>query len=136
MREEDALFAGELSGHFYFKDSFFTESSFATVALVLNLLEEEDKPISELVKPLRKYSQSGEINSEVKDTDAKMKELEETYKDAEKTLHIDGISIYFKDYWFNVRKSNTEPLLRLNLEADSKELMEQKRDEVLKLIRE
>ncbi|MBW2995679.1 phosphomannomutase/phosphoglucomutase [Candidatus Woesearchaeota archaeon] len=135
MREQDAVFAGELSGHFYYKDSFFTESSFITLALTLNLLAEEKKSLSKLVKPLKKYFPSGEINSEVADKEAKIKEIEQKYKDAEKTLHIDGISIYFKDYWFNVRPSNTEPLLRLNLEADTKELMEQKRDELLKLIR-
>ena len=85
---------------------------------------------------LKKYFQSGEINSEVADKDAKLKEIEEKYKHADKILHLDGVSFYFKDWWFNVRPSNTEPLLRLNLEADTKELMEEKRDEVLALIRE
>jgi len=135
MRDEDALFAGELSGHFYYKDSFFTESSFATLAIALNMLAEEDKPLSQLVGPLKKYFQSGEINSEVENKESKMKELEEKYSNAEKILHLDGVSVYYKDWWFNVRPSNTESLLRLNLEANTKELMEQKRDEVLKLIR-
>jgi phosphomannomutase len=134
MRDENALFAGELSGHFYYKDSFFTESSFITTAILLNLLDQENKPLSELVEPLKKYFQSGEINSDVDDKEAKMKKLEEHYKDADKILHLDGVSVYYKDWWFNIRPSNTEPLLRLNLEADTKELMEQKRDEVLKLM--
>ncbi|MBW2977232.1 phosphomannomutase/phosphoglucomutase [Candidatus Woesearchaeota archaeon] len=136
MRDEDALFAGELSGHFYYKDSFFTESSFATLAITLNMLAEENKQLSELIEPLKKYFQSGEINSEVDDKETKMKKLEEKYSDAEKILHLDGVSVYYKDWWFNVRASNTEPLLRLNLEADTKELMEEKRDEILKLIRD
>ncbi|MBD3354566.1 phosphomannomutase/phosphoglucomutase, partial [Candidatus Woesearchaeota archaeon] len=135
MRKEDALFAGELSGHFYYKDSFFTESSFITLALTLNLLSEECTSLSKLVSPLKKYYQSGEINSEVKDKKEKLKEMEKKYSDAEKILHIDGISIYYKDWWFNVRPSNTESLLRLNLEADTKELMEEKTKEVLDVIR-
>jgi phosphomannomutase len=135
MRDEGAIFAGELSGHFYYKDSFFTESSFITTAMLLNLLAHENKPLSELVKPLKKYFQSGEINSDVADKQAKMKEVEKYYTDAGKILHLDGVSIYYKDWWFNLRPSNTEPLLRLNLEADTKELMQRKRDEVLKIIR-
>jgi phosphomannomutase len=135
MRDENALFAGELSGHFYYKDSFFTESSFITTAMLLNLMTHENKPLSELAEPLKKYFQSGEINSDVADKEAKMKEVEKHFKDADKILHLDGASIYYKDWWFNLRPSNTEPLLRLNLEADTKELMEQKRDEVLKIIR-
>jgi len=135
MRDEKAIFAGELSGHFYYKDSFFTESSFITTAIILNILEEEDKQLSEIAKPLRKYCQSGEINSDVKDKDTKLKELENKFKDADKILHLDGLSIYYKDWWFNVRPSNTEPLLRLNLEANTQELMEGKRDKILEIIR-
>jgi len=135
MRKEDAIFAGEVSGHFYYKDSFFTESSFFTTALVLNILAEEDKPLSELVKPLRKYFQSGEINSEVKDKQARIKEIEEKFKDADQTSHLDGLSVYYKDWWFSLRASNTEAVLRLNLEADTKELMEKKKQEILDLIK-
>ena len=135
MREEDSLFAGELSGHFYYKDSFFTESSFITTALLLNLLDQENKPLSRLAKPLKKYFQSGEINSSVSDKEAKIREIEEHYKDADKILHLDGLSVYYKDWWFNLRPSNTEPLLRLNLEADAEGLMQRKRDEILKIIR-
>ena len=136
MRKEKAVFAGELSGHFYYKECKNTESSFITAMMVMNLLADKNKKLSELVNPLRKYFQSSEINSEVKDKDAKLKELEEIYKDANKILHLDGISIYYDDWWCNIRPSNTEPLLRLNVEANTKELMEEKTKELLAIIRE
>jgi len=136
MREEDAIFAGELSGHFYFKDSFFTESSIISTLLVINMLREEKKKLSELVSPLTTYFASGEINSEVKDKDAKMKELVNMFKKEAKIIsHLDGIKLEFNDWWFNVRPSNTEPLLRLNLEAKTKDKMEQMRDRILAIIR-
>ncbi len=136
MRQEDALFAGELSGHFYYKESFFTESSIISVINIMNLMQEEGKTLSNLIKPIKRYFASGEINSEVEDKDARMKELEEKYKETAKNIFwLDGISIVFEDWWFNVRKSNTEPKLRLNLEAKNKELMQDKRDEVLGIIR-
>lgn len=136
MREEKAIFAGELSGHLYYQANNYTESSFISLALILNLLSEENKKLSELVSPLKKYFASGEINSEVDDKDAKMEEIEKKYSEGSKEVkHLDGLSMYFKDWWFNLRKSNTEPLLRLNLEADTKKLMEQKRDELLKAVR-
>lgn len=135
MREEKSLFAGELSGHMYYRDNNYTESTFISLAEILNLISEKNKPLSELVKPLKKYSASGEINSEVKDKDAKLLEIEKMYKDkAIEILHLDGLSMYFKGWWFNLRKSNTEPLLRLNLEADTRKMMEEERDEVLRLI--
>ncbi len=134
MRDLNALFAGELSGHFYYEETFIAESSILTMIIVLNMLSETGKTLSELIKPFRKYFASGEINSEVKDSDGKMKELEEKYGDG-KVSHLDGLKIEFADWWFNVRASNTEPLLRLNLEAKDKELMEEKRDEVLGIIR-
>lgn len=136
MRAEDAVFAGELSGHMYFKDHNFTESSFLAVAYILDLLEKEDKPLSEMIRPLMKYFQSGELNSEVEDKDAKIAEIEAAYKEEAKEIkHLDGLSMYFDNWWFNIRKSNTEPLLRLNLEADTESLMFEKRDEVLSMIR-
>jgi phosphomannomutase len=136
MREENALFAGELSGHFYYKDSFFTESSIISTILVLNMIREEGKSLSELIAPLKKYFASGEINSEVDDKEGKMKELAEMFKGKAKIIsHLDGIKLEFDDWWFNVRPSNTEPLLRLNLEAKTKEKMEEMRDKVLAIIR-
>ena len=92
--------------------------------------------MSELVQPLKKYFQSGEINSEVEDKDAKLKQLQSHFKGANNIYHLDGLSVEYQDWWFNVRKSNTEPLLRLNLEADTKELMEVKTKELLGLIRD
>jgi phosphomannomutase len=134
MRKEDSIFAGELSGHFYFKDNFFADSGIITAVLVMNLLTSHKKKLSELVAPLKKYHASGEINSEVNDKDAKMKELAKIYKDGNISW-LDGVKIEFSDWWFNVRPSNTEPLLRLNLEARTQEMMEKKRDEVLAIIR-
>ncbi|MBW2988821.1 phosphomannomutase/phosphoglucomutase, partial [Candidatus Woesearchaeota archaeon] len=134
MRKEDAAFAGELSGHFYFRDNFFTDSGVIAALKVLQIISEKGKKLSELVRPLKKYFASGEINSEVEDKEAKMEELAEKYSSG-KVSRLDGVRIDFKDWWFNVRPSNTEPLLRLNLEAKSKKLMEEKRDEVLGVIR-
>ncbi|MBU1004918.1 MAG: phosphomannomutase/phosphoglucomutase [Nanoarchaeota archaeon] len=134
MRKENAVFAGELSGHFYFKDNFYTDSAVIAALKVIQIISEKGKKLSELVKPLRKYFASGEINSEVEDKEGKMKELAEKYSSG-KVSYLDGIRIDFKDWWFNVRPSNTEPLLRLNLEAKSNEMMEKKRDEILGIIR-
>lgn len=135
MRKEKAIFAGELSGHFYFRDNFYTDSAIIAALKVIQLISEKGKRLSELVKPLKKYFASGEINSEVKDKEGKMKELAKRYKDG-KISWLDGIRVDFKDWWFNVRPSNTEPLLRLNLEAKSKKLMEEKRDKVISIIRQ
>jgi len=135
-RENNAEFAGELSMHFYFKEGdLYAESSSRAILEILSLLSSTDKKISELAKPLKKYHQSGEINSEVPDKEAKMKKIEDRYKDA-KIEHLDGVTAEYDDYWFNVRASNTEPLLRLNLEAKTKELMEKKTKEVLNIIRD
>ncbi len=136
MREENAIFGGEHSGHFYFRDNWYADSGLIAFLIVLELISEEAKPVSELLKPIDTRFRSGEINSEVKDIPAKLKQLEEDYQaQGAQVDHLDGISVQFKDWWFNVRGSNTEPLLRLNLEGDTTALMEEKRDEVLKLIR-
>lgn len=134
MRREKAVFAGELSGHLYFKDNFYTDSAIIAALEVIQIVSEKGKKLSELIKPLKKYYASGEINSEVEDKGGKMKELGEKYKNGDVSW-LDGVKVDFNDWWFNVRPSNTEPLLRLNLEAKSKGLMEEKRDEVLKIIR-
>jgi phosphomannomutase len=136
MREENALFAGELSGHFYYRDSFFTESTIISTIITINILREENKKLSELVKPLKRYFASGEINSQVTDKENKIKEILEMFKDKAKTVsHLDGIKLEFDDFWFNIRPSNTEPYLRLNLEAKTKEKMEEMRDKLLAIIR-
>ena len=134
MVEEDALFAGELSGHYYFQANKNGEVSSLAAFTLLNLMAETGKKISELVADLRRYHHSGEINSEVNDKDAIMQKLKETYSDGTLT-ELDGVKIDYEDWWLNVRPSNTEPVLRLNLEAETEEVMKEKRDEVLKLIR-
>ncbi|OVE76191.1 hypothetical protein BVX97_02025 [bacterium E08(2017)] len=134
MRDNNAIFAGELSGHYYFRDNFFTESSSMAAICVANIVSKSDKPLSELVKPIKKYFASGEINSTVKDTGVIFERLKKDYSDGN-VFELDGVSVEYDEWWFNVRASNTEPLMRLNVEAKTQELMEQKRDEVLAFIR-
>lgn len=134
MREADAVFAGELSGHYYFRDNYYTESSALAAICVANLISKTGKTLSQLIKPIKRYFASGEINSKVADVQTVFKKLDAKYGDA-KTFQLDGKTYEYADWWFNVRCSNTEPLVRLNLEAKTKAQMEQKRDEVLALIR-
>ena len=136
MRDEGAAFGGEVSGHYYFRDFYCADSGTLPALLILELLGKRGARISELLDPLRdRYFISGEINSEVEDQRAKMDEIKGRYADAELT-ELDGVSLDYEDWHFNVRPSNTEPLLRLNLESlVSREHMEEKRDEVLALIR-
>jgi phosphomannomutase len=136
MQKEGSLFGGEVSGHYYFRDFYCADSGTIPALLILELLSVEGKKLSELLAPLRStYFISGEINSEVADADAKIAEIEARYADATIT-HVDGVSVDYDDWHFNVRKSNTEPLLRLTLESlVSHEDMERRRDEVLGLIR-
>ncbi|MHC4662342.1 MAG: phosphomannomutase/phosphoglucomutase [Planctomycetota bacterium] len=130
LRKHDGFFGGELSGHYYFRDNYYADSGLLAMVTVLNILSRHDKPLSELVTPMKKYSATGEINFEVEDKAGKMKELAETYKDGE-IDYVDGITVQFPDWWFNVRPSNTEPLLRLNLEARTKETMVGKKAELV-----
>lgn len=134
MREEGAIFAGELSGHYYFEENSFAEAGTLPALLLLNLMTETGSTISELVAELHRYSHSGEINSEVEDKDAVLNALRTKYADG-KQHELDGLKVDYPDWWFNVRPSNTEPLLRLNLEAKTPELMEEKKAELLALIR-
>src|SRR3954466_782555 len=136
MREEGAAFGGEVSGHYYFRDFWNADSGTIPALLVLELVSREGRSLAELIDEFRsRYFISGEINSEVADQEAKMAEIAERYGDGEIT-HLDGVSIDYPDWHFNVRPSNTEPLLRLNLESlKSREDMERRRDEVLALIR-
>ncbi len=135
MRENNAIFGGEHSGHFYFRDFWFADSGLIALMSVLEVVSEEGKPVSQLIRELCARVRSGEINSHVTDTQGKENELKERYKDGRLDT-LDGITITYPTWWFNVRPSNTEPLLRLNVEADSQQLMEQKRDELLGVIRE
>jgi len=136
MREEDAVFGGEVSGHYYFRDFWCADSGTIPALLMLELLSVDGRGLGELIDEFRsRYFISGEINSEVADQEAKMAEIAERYSDGEQTT-LDGISVDYPDWHFNVRPSNTEPLLRLNLESlVSREVMEAKRNEVLGLIR-
>lgn len=135
MREQKAVFAGELSGHYFFEENSKAEMSTLAALMVLNLMNESGRKISELTAELKRYFHSGEINSDVEEKEKVMDRLKEIYQDG-KLDEMDGVRIDFEDWWFNVRPSNTEPKLRLNLEAKTKELMEEKRDELLKIIRE
>ncbi len=134
MRENDAVFAGELSGHYYFKQNFTAESQGLAMIMLSNLICKKNKPLHELVQPLRKYFSSGEINSTVADVKPILDAIRKKYADGN-MYELDGISSEYPNWWFNVRSSNTEPLLRLIVEADTQQLMEEKRDELLKLIR-
>ena len=134
MREKDIVFGGEHSGHFYFKENWYADSGMIALMECLELFSDADKPVSEVIAPIDTRFRSGEINSTVKDIPAKLKEIEEHYKDAS-IDHLDGSTISYPDWWMNIRPSNTEPLLRLNVEGDTRELMERHRDEALAIIR-
>lgn len=135
MRETDAVFAGELSGHYYFKENYFTESSSLAAICVANLISQTGKSFSDLIRPIKRYVASGEINSEVHNPKAAMDRLRAAYGSKGRVFELDGFSVEFDDWWFNVRMSNTEPLVRLNLEAKTAATMTRHRDEVLALIR-
>jgi phosphomannomutase len=136
MRAEDAVFGGEHSGHFYFRDNWYADSGMIALLTVLELLSEAHRPLSELLRPLDPYVRSGEINSEVVDPIVTMQAVEAVYEGMASTIdHLDGVTIQFSDWWFNVRPSNTQPLLRLNVEADDQETLNRKTKEVLGLIR-
>jgi len=135
MRETGAVFGGEVSGHYYFRDFWNADSGVIPALLVLELLSTRGKTMAELLEPYReRYFISGEINSEVTDQEGKMRELAERHSDCEVSW-LDGVSVDCGTWHFNVRPSNTEPLLRLNLEAFSKEEMEARTEEILSIIR-
>jgi phosphomannomutase len=136
MREEGAVFGGEVSGHYYFRDFYQADSGVIPFLLMLELVSRRGRPLSEILRPYReRYFLTGELNTPVPDVALKLHELKERFADAGKVSHLDGISIESDDWHMNVRPSNTEPLLRLNLEARSEDLMERKREEVLSVIR-
>lgn len=135
MLKEDAVFGGESSGHYFYRFDYGTfEAPVVLLMKFLVYLAKQNKSLADIIKPYMKYYHSGEINSVVDDAQAKMAELKEKYSDAEIST-LDGVTVTYDDYWFNVRASNTEPKLRLNLEAISPEIMAEKRDEVLAVIR-
>ncbi|MFH1582266.1 MAG: phosphomannomutase/phosphoglucomutase [bacterium] len=126
MRKNNVIFAGELSGHYYFKDHYFCEAPFAVLFNVLDELSKRNIALSELIKPYKRYYHSGEINFEVKNKKRVLKALEEKFKNKGKILKIDGLRMDFNDWWFLVRPSNTEPVIRLVLEAKNKKTLDQK----------
>jgi len=136
MRKDDAAFGGEVSGHYYFRDFSQADTGVVPFLLMLELVSRKGVALSEILRPFRgRYFITGELNTPVADVALKLQELKERYAPEGRVSHLDGISVDADDWHFNVRPSNTEPLLRLNLEARTAELMERKRDEVLEVIR-
>ncbi|MGH3144532.1 MAG: phosphomannomutase/phosphoglucomutase, partial [Rubrobacter sp.] len=138
MRKHDAAFGGEHSAHFYFRDNYFADSGIIAMLTVAELVGRQDKSISELLDPIDPYVRSGEINSEVDDQKAVLQRVEESFseRDNAKVDHLDGLTVDLGAWWFNLRPSNTEPLLRLNVEASDPETLERERDNLLSLIRD
>ena len=137
LAETQGVFGGELSGHFYFRDNFYADSGAIAFARLLSVLSASDKPLSAHIAPLERYARSGELNFQIEDKDAKIRDLAEKYKRA-RIDYLDGITIEVPEegFWFNVRKSNTEPLLRLNMEARTPALMQEKLAELKRLLGE
>ncbi|MEM6705462.1 MAG: phosphomannomutase/phosphoglucomutase [Acidobacteriota bacterium] len=133
MRKLGGVFGGELAGHYYFRENFYADCSLLAVVEVINLLRKKNQTMSEIVAPLARYATSPEINFEVEDKQGMMAQLGERYSDGE-ISHLDGISVDFPDWWFNVRPSNTEPLLRLVLEANTPELLAEKQTELTEML--
>jgi phosphomannomutase len=134
MRRENIIFQGELNGHYYLRTHYFCEAPFFVIFKILGEMSKQGKKISELVQPFKRYFHSGEINFEVKNKKKVLKALENKFKKDGKVLKIDGIRIDFPDWWFNARPSHTEPVLRLVIEAKTKELMQKKKKELSSLI--
>jgi phosphomannomutase len=134
MAQTGAIFGGEHSGHYYFRDNFRADSGMIAALLALEAMSELESPLSEILKPYERYFDSGEINSDVDDPRGAIERVAEAYEDGRQD-RLDGLTVEYDDWWFNVRPSNTEPLLRLNLEARTEDLMRTKRDEVLGIIR-
>ena len=136
MREEDAVFGGEHSGHFYFRDNWYADSGMAALLFALEMVSEAGRPLSKVIAPLDHRFRSGEINSEVEDAAAVMQSIEQHFRaEGAEIDHLDGVTVSFPRWWFNVRASNTQPLLRLNVEADDRATLEAKTAEVLAMIR-
>ncbi len=133
MREVGAIFAGELSGHMYFRFSptLVADDGIAALVALLHVLDTEKRPLSELIAPLRRYSASGEINRRVDDVPGLLAAIESEHREAREISHLDGLLVRYPEWWFNLRPSNTEPVLRLNLEADTRERMLAERDGLL-----
>ena len=132
MRQSDCSFGGELSGHFFFKDMQYADAAILAMLRLVELLVKENKPLSQLVAPMRTYANSGEVNIEVQSEDRKVQiieQLKNRYSDGKQNF-LDGITVEYPDWWFNVRFSNTEPIVRIVVEADTQELMKEKVREI------
>ena len=134
MREKNAIFGGEHSGHFYFRDNWFADSGMIAFLVCLELLSKSGKTLGQIISEIDPYFRSGEINSEVSDLREVIERISESYDDG-KQDRLDGLTVEYDNWWFNVRPSNTEPLLRLNVEADTPEILKEKTDALLSLIR-
>ncbi len=134
MKKYNAIFGGEHSGHFYFRDNWFADSGLIAFLVCLELLSVENKPLDEFIAELNPYFQSGEINTRVESIESKITQVRQAFADG-KQDDEDGLTVQFDDFWFNLRPSNTEPLLRLNIEAKSAEILEDKKKLLLKIIR-
>jgi phosphomannomutase len=135
MREDDAIFGGEHSGHFYFRDNWYADSGLMACLKVLELVSVANQPVSEVLAPLDTRTRSGEINTEVRDAPAAIRRIEEHYTAAGATIdHLDGLTVGFPDWWFSLRSSNTQPLLRLNVETDDRDAIGARTAEVMALI--
>ncbi|MCX2727551.1 phosphoglucosamine mutase [Thermomicrobium sp. 4228-Ro] len=133
MRQHDAIFGGEHSGHFYFRDNWYADSGIIAAVTVLELLSREGVTVSQAIAPIDRYYRSGEINVEARDVTAVLQALEEHFRDGQ-IDHLDGLTVEYPDWWFNARPSNTQPLLRINVEATTPELLQQKAREVLDIV--
>jgi phosphomannomutase len=137
MREQDAIFGGEHSGHFYFRDNWYADSGMIAALTVLQLISRSDQSLSQILEPIDIRFRSGEINSEIADVKGTMKRVEDFYRQQGAEIdHLDGLTVGFDDWWFNLRASNTQPLIRLNVEAESQDLLDEKTAEVLGQIRQ
>ena len=137
MRSHDAAFGGEHSGHFYFRDNYFADSGIIAMLTFAELVASQDGPVSAMISPIDPYVRSGEINSEVEDQQGKMDQIEEYFSEMEgaRIDRLDGLTVDLVDWWFNLRPSNTEPLLRLNVEANDSETLQKGRDQMLQMVR-
>lgn len=134
MKKHNAIFGGEHSGHFYFRNNWFADSGLIALLVCLELISEENKPLSVLIQTIDKFYRSGEINFRVEDQYQRIKDVEKRFS-AGKVDHLDGLTVEFDDWWFNLRPSNTEPLIRLNIEASTHQLLAGKKKELFKLIK-
>jgi phosphomannomutase len=134
MKKHNAIFGGEHSGHFYFRDNWFADSGLIALMVCLELLSRSDRDLTDILKDINPYVRSGEINSRVDSIEQSIEKVASVFSDGEAD-HLDGLTVQYRDWWFNLRPSNTEPLLRLNVEADNRELLDDKVKKLLEIIR-